>query len=157
MKIKWISYSTSIFAWSKPFNKTSLMTLLIAVVLYIVSGIAGSGGVPLVSADEGIVSGVSADEGIVSGVSADEGIVSGVSADEGIVSGVSADESIVSGASAEGMSNGKMGGIIRSANHPCAKVIKLQPDGESSWRVKCNSGSFNVNRSVNGKYNVYAF
>jgi len=123
------------------------MTLLIAVMLYIVSGIVGSGGVPQASAEEGVDPGVSADEGIVSGVSADEGIVSGVSADEGIVSGVSA----------EGMSNGKMGGIIRSANHPCAKVIKLQPDGESSWKVKCNSGSFNVNQSANGKFNVYPF
>ena len=137
MKRKWTAYSTSIFALSKPFNKTGLMTLLIAAMLYIVSGIVGSGGVPRASAEEGVDPGVSADEGIVSGVSADEGIVSGVSADE--------------------MSNGKMAGIIRSANHPCAKVIELQPDGENSWEVKCNSGSFNVTRNANGKFNVYAF
>jgi hypothetical protein len=147
MKRKWTAYSTSIFALSKPFYKTSLMTLLIAAMLYIVSGIVGSGGVPRASADEGIVSGASADEGIVSGVSADEGIVSGVSADEGIVSEASADE----------MSNGKLAGIIRSANHPCAKVIELQPNGENSWEVKCNSGSFNVTRNANGEFNVYAF
>ena len=113
------------------------MTLLIAAMLYIVSGIVGSGGVPRASAEEGVDPGVSADEGIVSGVSADEGIVSGASADE--------------------MSNGKMAGIIRSANHPCAKVIELQPDGENSWEVKCNSGSFSVTRNANGKFNVYAF
>jgi hypothetical protein len=147
MKRKWTAYSTSIFALQKPFNKTSLMTLLIAVMLYIVSGIVGSGGVPRASAEEGVDPGVSADEGIVSGVSADEGIVSGVSADEGIVSGASAEE----------MSNGKMAGIIRSANHSCAKVIELQPDREKSWKVKCNSGSFNVTRNANGKFNVYAF
>ena len=147
MKRKWTAYTTSIFALPKPFNKTGLMTLLIAAMLYIVSGIVGSGGVPRASADEGIVSGVSADEGIVSGVSADQGIVSGVSADEGIVSGASADE----------MSNGKMAGIIRSTNHPCAKVIKLQPEGENSWEVKCNSGSFNVTRNANGEFNVYSF
>ena len=123
------------------------MTLLIAAMLFIVSGIVGSGGVPRASAEEGVDPGVSADEGIVSGVSADEGIVSGVSADQGIVSGVSADE----------MSNGKMAGIIRSTNHPCAKVIKLQPEGENSWEVKCNSGSFNVTRNANGEFNVYAF
>ena len=127
MKRKWTAYSTSIFALSKLFNKTSLMTLLIAVMLYIVSGIVGSGGVPLASAEEGVDPRVSADEGIVSGASAEE------------------------------MSNGKMAGIIRSANHPCAKVIELQPDGEKSWKVKCNSGSFNVTRNANGKFNVYAF
>jgi hypothetical protein len=137
MKRKWTAYSTSIFVLLKPFNKTGLMTLLIAAMLYIVSGIVGSGGVPRASAEEGVDPGVSADEGIVSGVSADEGIVSGVSADE--------------------MSNGKMAGIIRSANHPCAKVIELQPDGENSWEVKCNSGSFNVTRNANGEFNVYAF
>ena len=137
MKRKWTAYSTSIFVLLKPFNKTGLMTLLIAAMLYIVSGIVGSGGVPRASAEEGVDPGVSADEGIVSGVSADEGIVSGASADE--------------------MSNGKMAGIIRSANHPCAKVIELQPDGENSWEVKCNSGSFNVTRNANGKFNVYAF
>ena len=147
MKRKWTAYSTSIFILSKPFNKAGLMTLLIAAMLFIVSGIVGSGGVPRASAEEGVDPGVSADEGIVSGVSADEGIVSGVSADQGIVSGVSADE----------MSNGKMAGIIRSTNHPCAKVIKLQPEGENSWEVKCNSGSFNVTRNANGEFNVYAF
>ena len=147
MKRKWAAYSTSIFALSKLFNKTGLMTLLILAMLYIVSGTVGSGVVPRASAEEGVDPGVSADEGIVSGVSADEGIVSGVSADEGIVSGASADE----------MSNGKMAGIIRSANHPCAKVIELQPDGENSWKVKCNSGSFNVIRNAIGQFSVYAF
>ncbi len=137
MKRKWTAYSTSIFVLLKPFNKTSLMTLLIAVMLYIVSGIVGSGGVPRASAEEGVDPGVSADEGIVSGVSADKGIVSEASAEE--------------------MSNGKMAGIIRSANHSCAKVIELQPDGENSWNVKCNSGSFNVTRNANGEFNVYAF
>ena len=128
MKRKWTAYSASIFALSKLFNKTSLMTLLIAVTLYMISG-----------------------------VSAEEGVDPGVSADEGIVSGVSADEGIVSGASAEEMSNGKMSGIIRSANHPCAKVVELQPDGENSWKVKCNSGSFNVTRNANGQFSVNAF
>ena len=127
MKRKWTAYSTSIFALSKPFNKTGLMILLIAAMLYIVSGIVGSGGVTRASADEGIVSGVSADEGINSGVSAD------------------------------GMSNGKLAGIIRSTNHPCAKVIEFQPNGETSWAVKCNSGNFNVTRNANGEFNVYAF
>ena len=55
---------------------------------------------------------------------------------------------------AEEMSNGKMSGIIRSANHPCAKVIKLQPDGENSWKVQCNSGSFNVTGNADGKFSV---
>jgi hypothetical protein len=144
MKRKWTAYSTSIFVLSKLFNKTGLMTLLIVAMLYIVSGIVGSGGVPRASADEGIVSRDS-DEGIASRDS-DEGIASRDS-DEGIVSGASADE----------ISNGKMAGIIRSANHPCAKVIESQPNGENSWEVKCNSGSFNVTRNANGEFNIYAF
>jgi hypothetical protein len=138
MKRKWTAYSASIFALSKSFNKTSLMTLLIAVTLHMISG-------------------VSAEEGVDPGVSADEGIVPGVPADEGIVSGVPADGGIVSKPSAEEMSNGKMAGIIRSANYSCAKVIELQPGGENSWKVKCNSGSFNVTRNANGQFNVYAF
>jgi hypothetical protein len=54
------------------------------------------------------------------------------------------------------MSNGQMAGIIRSANHPCAKVIELQPAGENSWKVQCNSGSFNVTRNADGKFSVNA-
>ena len=55
---------------------------------------------------------------------------------------------------AEEMSNGQMAGIIRSANHPCAKVLDLQPTGENSWKVQCNSGSFNVARNANGQFSV---
>ncbi len=107
MKRKRTAYTTFIVALSKPFNKTSLMTLLIAVTLYMISG---------------------------------------VSADEGVVPGVSAEE----------ISNGQMAGIIRSANHPCAKVIELQPVGENSWKVQCNSGSFNVTRNADGLFSVNA-
>jgi hypothetical protein len=57
---------------------------------------------------------------------------------------------------AEEMSNGQMAGIIRSANHPCAKVIKLQPASENSWKVQCNSGSFNVTRNTDGQFSVNA-
>ena len=57
---------------------------------------------------------------------------------------------------AEEMSNGQMAGIIRSANHPCAKVIELQPAGENSWSVQCNSGSFNVTRNADGQFSVNA-
>ena len=55
---------------------------------------------------------------------------------------------------AEEMSNGQMAGIIRSANHPCAKVIKLQPARENTWKVQCNSGSFNVTRNADGQFSV---
>ena len=144
MKKNWTAYTVFMFALLKPFNKTSLITLLITVTLYIIPGIVGNGVVPGVSADEGIDPGVSADEGIDPGVSADEGIDPGVSADEGIDPGVSAEE----------MSNGQMRGIIRSANHPCAKVIKLQSAAESLWIVQCNSGNFIVRRNTNGQFSV---
>ena len=55
---------------------------------------------------------------------------------------------------AEKMSNGQMAGIIRSANHPCAKVLELQSTGENSWSVQCNSGSFNVTRNADGQFSV---
>jgi len=55
---------------------------------------------------------------------------------------------------AEKMSNGQMAGIIRSANHPCAKVLELQSTGENSWSVQCNSGSFNVTRNAGGQFSV---
>jgi len=124
MKKNWTAYTVFMFALLKPFNKTSLITLLITVTLYIIPGIVGNGVVPGVSADEGIDPGVSADEGIDPGVSAEE------------------------------MSNGQMGGIIRSASHPCAKVTKLQSAAESLWIVQCNSGSFIVRRNTNGQFSV---
>jgi len=55
---------------------------------------------------------------------------------------------------AEKMSNGQMAGIIRSANHPCAKVLELQSTGENSWSVQCNSGSFNVTHNADGQFSV---
>jgi len=114
MKKNWTAYTVFMFALLKPFNKTSLITLLITVTLYIIPGIVGNGVVPGVSADEGIDPGVSAEE----------------------------------------MSNGQMGGIIRSASHPCAKVTKLQSAAESLWIVQCNSGSFIVRRNTNGQFSV---
>ena len=57
---------------------------------------------------------------------------------------------------AEKMSNGQMAGIIRSANHPCAKVLELQSTGENSWSVQCNSGSFNVTRNADEQFSVNA-
>lgn len=55
---------------------------------------------------------------------------------------------------AEEMSNGEMAGIIRSAGHPCARVLDLQSTGENSWRVECNSGSFYVTRNEDGQFSV---
>ncbi len=55
---------------------------------------------------------------------------------------------------AEEMSHGEMAGIIRSAGHPCAKVLELQSTSENSWKVQCNSGSFNVTRNEDGKFTI---
>lgn len=157
MKKNWTAYTVFIFTLLKQFNKTSLNTLLITVTLYMICGIAGNGGVPRVSANEGVDPGISENEGVDPGVSANEGIVPGDSADEGIYPGISADEGIDPGDSAEEMSEGQMGGIIRSANHPCAKVIKLQPTSESSWKVQCNSGNFYIRRNTDGQFSVSTY
>lgn len=55
---------------------------------------------------------------------------------------------------AEEMTPGEMRGIIRSAGHPCARVLDLHSTGDSSWRVQCNSGGFNVTRTADGQFIV---
>lgn len=56
----------------------------------------------------------------------------------------------------EEMSHGEMAGIIRSADHPCTRVLDLQSSGENAWKVQCNSGSFFVIRDAEGQYSVTA-
>jgi len=55
---------------------------------------------------------------------------------------------------AEEMTRGEMAGIIRSAEHPCTRVLDLQSTGENSWKVQCNSGSFYVTRNADGQFVV---
>ena len=57
---------------------------------------------------------------------------------------------------AEEMSHGEMAGIIRSADHPCTRVLDLKSSGENAWKVQCNSGSFFVIRDAEGQYSVTA-
>ena len=57
-------------------------------------------------------------------------------------------------ATAEVMSHGEMAGAIRSANYPCAHVIKIDSAGDNAWVVQCNSGKFNVSRDQNGNFQV---
>jgi hypothetical protein len=44
------------------------------------------------------------------------------------------------------MSNGKLAATIRAGGHPCQRVIEKEraSEGSSVWRVKCNSGHFQV-------------
>ena len=55
---------------------------------------------------------------------------------------------------AEAMTQGEMAGIIRSAGHPCNRVLNLNSTGENSWEVQCNSGKFFVSRNKDGGYAV---
>ncbi len=50
------------------------------------------------------------------------------------------------GAAAHEMSNGKLAAAIRANGHPCARVIEKERSSEESsvWRVRCNSGHFQV-------------
>jgi hypothetical protein len=57
-------------------------------------------------------------------------------------------------ATAAGVSHGEMAGAIRSANYPCAQVLKVDSDGDNTWIVQCNSGKFNVSRNQNGDFKV---
>ena len=42
---------------------------------------------------------------------------------------------------------GTAAGLIRAQGHPCNKVHELSETGKGSWRVRCNSGSFQVRLS----------
>lgn len=61
---------------------------------------------------------------------------------------------IVPQASATEMSHGEMAAAIRSANYPCAHVLRLERAGENAWSVECNSGKYRVSRDQDGNYIV---
>lgn len=52
------------------------------------------------------------------------------------------------------MSHGEMAGAIRSANYPCAHVVKIDSTGDNAWVVQCNSGTFSVSRDQDGRFTV---
>ena len=45
------------------------------------------------------------------------------------------------------MDAGTLAATIRSLGHPCKKVHEMTKTSSSSWRVRCNSGSFHVTLS----------
>jgi hypothetical protein len=49
-------------------------------------------------------------------------------------------------ASAQDVPNGTLAAAIRASGHACARVIEkeLASKGASVWRVRCNSGQFQV-------------
>lgn len=50
------------------------------------------------------------------------------------------------GVAAHDVSNGELAAAIRASGNPCARVIKKERlgEGQSVWRVHCNSGHFQV-------------
>jgi hypothetical protein len=56
--------------------------------------------------------------------------------------------------SATDVSQGELAGAIRSADYPCAQVLKVDSDGTNAWLVQCNSGNFSVSRDQDGDFNV---
>lgn len=52
------------------------------------------------------------------------------------------------------VSHGEMASAIRSADYPCAQVLKIDSDGDNAWIVECNSGKFDVSRDQNGDFLV---
>jgi hypothetical protein len=55
---------------------------------------------------------------------------------------------------ATGMEHGDMVAVIRSADYPCQHVLDLQNTGDNAWRVRCNSGTYQVTRDPNGQFSV---
>jgi hypothetical protein len=56
--------------------------------------------------------------------------------------------------SATDVSQGELAGAIRSADYPCAQVLKVDSDGTNAWLVQCNSGKFSVSRDQDGDFKV---
>ena len=52
------------------------------------------------------------------------------------------------------VSHGEMAAAIRSADLPCAHVVKLDATGDNVWIVQCNSGMFRVARDSEGNFRV---
>ena len=50
------------------------------------------------------------------------------------------------GVAAHEVSNGELAAAIRASGNPCARVIEKErsSEGSSVWRVRCNSGHFQV-------------
>jgi type VI protein secretion system component VasK len=62
----------------------------------------------------------------------------------------------LSAATAHEMSNGEMAAAIRASGNPCQRVLEMErvSDGSSVWRVKCNSGHFQVTIQGDSKAQV---
>jgi hypothetical protein len=58
---------------------------------------------------------------------------------------------LTTGVLAEEMDHGTLAAAIRSADLPCNHVISARSEGENSWIVQCNSGTFEVTRDKDGK------
>ena len=52
------------------------------------------------------------------------------------------------------MSHGKLAATIRSADYPCAQVLKVDSKDDNAWNVQCNSGNFHVVRNPDGDFTV---
>jgi hypothetical protein len=61
---------------------------------------------------------------------------------------------LASPATAADVSHGEMAAAIRSADYPCAHVLKIDSSGDDAWLVQCNSGSFRVSRDQDGRFKV---
>ena len=55
---------------------------------------------------------------------------------------------------AQSASRGELAAAIRSAGHPCARVVEVEETGDSSWRVRCNAGVYRVSRDKVGEFAV---
>ena len=49
---------------------------------------------------------------------------------------------------------GNLGAAIRSSGHPCAHVIEAEQTGDNSYKVRCNSGTFDVTMNADGPAKV---
>ena len=59
-------------------------------------------------------------------------------------------------ATAHDVANGTLAAAIRASGQPCDRVIEKESKGASVWRVRCNSGYFEVTMKGNTATSVVA-
>jgi hypothetical protein len=61
---------------------------------------------------------------------------------------------LVQPAFATEVSDGELAAAIRSTDEPCDHVLEMQATADNSWRVQCNSGTYQVTRDANGQFRI---
>lgn len=51
------------------------------------------------------------------------------------------------GVAAQEIADGTLAAAIRSSGHACSHVVETVNEGPSTWKVKCNAGTYRVSKN----------